>query len=221
MTDVVGELAELLLEAGVLRFGDFTTKSGRSTPYFLDFGAVRTGPQLAALGELYAARVDEVFGREVDVLFGPAYKGIPLSVAAATALSRRQDRPVGFCFDRKEAKDHGEGGLLVGAVPHDGDRVVIVEDVTTAGTSVRDTVPKLRAVAPDVDVRGLVVAVDRAERAPGSDRAALAVVAEEFGLTTTAIAHVDDLVGVLAERGDVLTEDDIARIAAYRAEWGA
>ena len=214
-------LADLLLDAEVLTFGDFTTKSGRATPYFLNFGRVRTGRQVSRLAGLYAARIDEVFGTDVDLLFGPAYKGIPLAVATAQALSELQDREVGFCFDRKEAKDHGEGGVLVGHLPSDGDRVVIVEDVTTAGTSIRETVPKLRAVAPDVDVAGLVIAVDRAERAPDSDRAALEVVADEFGLTATAVAHIDDLVAFLQADRDVLTQDDVARIAAYRAEWGA
>lgn len=219
MSDRLTELADLLLDAGVLAFGDFTTKSGRSTPYFLDFGRIRTGRQVAALGRQYAARIDEVFGHDVDVLFGPAYKGIPLSVATATALSRLQDRDVGFCFDRKEVKHHGEGGQLVGSLPRDGDRVVVVEDVTTAGTSVRETVPKLRAVAPDVEVVGLVVAVDRDERAPGSDRGALAVLADEFELTATAITDIDTLVDHLDGRGDVLDEDDLERIASHRRRW--
>ena len=219
--DRLTALADLLLETEVLTFGDFTTKSGRSTPYFLNFGRVRTGRQVATLAGLYAARIDEVFGRDVDVLFGPAYKGIPLAVATAEALGELQDRPVGFCFDRKEAKDHGEGGLLVGQLPEDGDRVVIVEDVTTAGTSIRETVPKLRAVAPDVDVVGLVIAVDRAERAPGSERAALAVIAEEYALTATAITDIDTLIAHLGARGDVLSGENAERIADYRAEWGA
>lgn len=221
MTSTLSDLADLLLDAGVLTFGDFTTKSGRATPYFLNFGRIRTGRQVAALGALYAARIDEVFGTDVDVLFGPAYKGIPLSVATATALSELQGRDVGFCFDRKEAKGHGEGGQLVGAVPEGTDRVVIVEDVTTAGTSIRETVPKLRDVAPEVRVAGLVIAVDRAERAPDDDRSALAVLAEEYDLTATAIAHVDELVAHLRGRGGVLTDEDLARISAYRAQWGA
>ena len=214
-------LADLLLDAEVLTFGDFTTKSGRATPYFLNFGRVRTGRQISRLAGLYAARIDEVFGTDVDLLFGPAYKGIPLAVATAQALSELQDREVGFCFDRKEAKAHGEGGVLVGQLPSDGDRVVIVEDVTTAGTSIRETVPKLQAVAPAVDVAGLVIAVDRAERAPDSDRAALEVVADDFDMTATAVAHIDELVAFLQAERDVLTDDDVARIAVYRAEWGA
>jgi orotate phosphoribosyltransferase len=221
MTASLTALADLLLDAGVLSFGDFTTKSGRATPYFLDFGRVRTGPQVTTLASLYATTIDETFGRDVDVLFGPAYKGIPLAVATAQALSVLQDREVGFCFDRKEAKDHGEGGLLVGAVPVDGDRVVIVEDVTTAGTSIRETVPKLRAVAPAVEVVGLVIAVDRAERAPDSDRSALDVVATEFDLVAAAVTDIDTLVEHLRDRGGVLGADDIERIATYRTTWGA
>ena len=223
MTDTarLAGLADLLLEAGVLTFGDFTTKSGRATPYFLNFGNVRTGRQVATLASLYAARIDEVFGTGVDVLFGPAYKGIPLAVATAEALGELQDREVGFCFDRKEAKDHGEGGSLVGQIPTDGDRVVIVEDVTTAGTSIRETVPKLRAVAPEVDVTGLVIAVDRAERAPDSNRAALDVLAGEFSMVATAITDIDTLVAHLRNRGGVLTDDDVSRISAYRTQWSA
>lgn len=223
MTDTarLASLADLLLEAEVLTFGDFTTKSGRSTPYFLNFGHVRTGRQVAALARLYAARIDEVFGADVDVLFGPAYKGIPLAVATAEALGELQGREVGFCFDRKEPKDHGEGGVLVGQVPTDGERVVIVEDVTTAGTSIRETVPKLLAVAPDLDIVGLVIAVDRDERAPDSDRAALDVLAEEFSLTATAITDIDTLVAHLRDRGGVLTDEDAERISAYRTQWRA
>lgn len=215
------QLADLLLASGVLSFGDFTTRSGRATPYFLNFGRISTGRQVERLGALYATRIDEVFGHDVDVLFGPAYKGIPLSVATATALSRLQGRDVGFCFDRKEAKGHGEGGRLVGAVPRDDDRVVIVEDVTTAGTSIRGTVPVLREAAPAVDVTGLVVAVDRDERAPDSQHSALAVLADEFDLTATAITDIDTLVAHLRDRGDVLTDDDLRRVAAHRAAWGA
>jgi orotate phosphoribosyltransferase len=214
---------EFLVRADVLTFGDFTTKSGRATPYFLNFGRIRTGSQVASLGRFYADRIIEVFGRDVDVLFGPAYKGIPLAVATASALAQHHDLEVGFCFNRKEAKDHGEGGVLVGHQPADGDRVVIVEDVTTAGTSIRETMPILQAAA-NVDVRGLVVSVDRAERGTG-DQSALAEVADTFGFTATAIAHIDDVVAHLRDHEvdgrRVIGADDLARIAAYRAEWGA
>ena len=222
MTDTAAFI-DFLVRSDVLTFGDFVTKSGRATPYFLNFGRVRTGRQIAALGAFYADRVVEVFGRDVDVLFGPAYTGIPLGVATAAALADHHDLDVAFCFDRKEAKDHGEGGVLVGHQPADGDRVVIVEDVTTAGTSIRQTVPILRAAA-DVDLRGLVVSVDRAERGTG-DASALVEVGREFGLTTTAIAHIDEVVAHLTDHEvdgrRVLGPDDLDRIAAYRSAWGA
>ncbi len=214
---------EFLVRSDVLTFGDFTTKSGRTTPYFLNFGRIRTGRQIGALGRFYADRVVEAFGRDVDVLFGPAYKGIPLAVATANALAEHHDLDVAFCFNRKEAKAHGEGGVLVGHTPRDGDRVVIVEDVTTAGTSIRDTVPLLRAAA-DVDLRGLVVAVDRAERGRGT-ASALDEVAADHAMTATAITDIDTVVAHLRDHDvdgqRVLRDDDLDRIAAYREQWGA
>ena len=146
------EFIEFMLESGVLLFGDFTTKSGRKTPYFVNTGLYRTGAQLAQLGRFYAAAAVERFGDSFDVMFGPAYKGIPLVATTAIALSE-SGRDVAWCFDRKEAKTHGEGGMLVGHTLADGDRVLIIEDVTTAGTSIRETVPKMRAVA-DVKLAG-------------------------------------------------------------------
>jgi orotate phosphoribosyltransferase len=223
VTAQTAAFVEFLVRADVLTFGDFTTKSGRATPYFLNFGRVRTGSQVAALGRFYADRVVEVFGRDVDVLFGPAYKGIPLAVATAIALAEHHDLDVAWCFDRKEAKDHGEGGRLVGHAPRDGDRVVVVEDVTTAGTSIRQTVPLLRAAA-DVDLRGLVVSVDRAERGTG-DTSALAEIADEFGMTTTAITDIDAVVAHLRDHDvdgrRVVGPEDLERVAAYRRAWGA
>jgi orotate phosphoribosyltransferase len=214
---------QLLLDSEVVRFGDFVGKSGRRMPYFIDAGRFRTGAQLGRLGSAYAATIADAFGDRVDVLFGPAYKGIPLAVTAGVALARDHDLDVGVCFDRKEAKDHGEGGLLVGHQLRDGDRVVIVEDVTTAGTSVRASVPMLRAQA-DVEVVGLVVGVDRRERGR-TDRSALAELGEEFGLTTVALATIDDIIahlrGVEVEGLPVLGAADLERIAAYRAEHGA
>lgn len=214
---------DFLVRADVLSFGDFVTKSGRPTPYFLDFGRVRTGRQVATLGGFYADRIVEAFGRDVDVLFGPAYKGIPLAVATASALADRHDLDVAYCFNRKEAKDHGEGGTLVGHVPGDGDRIVIVEDVTTAGTSIRETVPLLAAAA-DVDLRGLVVSVDRAERGTRGE-SALVEVGEDFALTTTAITDIDTVVAHLRDHEvdgrRILGDDDLRRMSTYRREWGA
>jgi orotate phosphoribosyltransferase len=214
---------DLMVRCDVLTFGDFVAKSGRRTPYFVNAGRYRTGAQVADLGRFYAAAIDDAFGSDVDVLFGPAYKGIPLAVTTAIALDAHHGHDVAFCFDRKEAKDHGEGGNLIGHQLADGDRVVIVEDVTTAGTSIRETVPLLRAAA-DVDIVGLVVGVDRMERGTRVDASALDQLADELGLRTIALATIDDIVAHLADREvdgrRVLGDDDLDRIAAYRAEHG-
>jgi len=220
------EFIEFMVRAGVLTFGDFTTKSGRRTPYFVNTARYRTGSQVARLGRFYAdAIVSRAAGERIDVLFGPAYKGIPLVVATAIALAEHHGRDVAYCFDRKEAKDHGEGGLLVGHVPRDGERVLIVEDVTTAGTSIRETVPKLRAAA-DVALAGLVVSVDRQERGAGQGgRSALEEVGAEFGMDAFAIVTLDEIVAHL-RRHDVdgrrvLDEGLLARIDDYRRQYGA
>jgi orotate phosphoribosyltransferase len=214
---------DLMVRCDVLTFGDFVAKSGRRTPYFVNAGRYRTGSQVAELGRFYAAAIDEAFGDGVDVLFGPAYKGIPLAVTTAMALDADHDRDVAFCFDRKEIKDHGEGGSLIGHQLADGDRVVIVEDVTTAGTSIRQTVPILRAAA-HVEIVGLVVGVDRRERGTRRDVSALDELAEELGLRTVALATIDDIVTHLADREvdgrQVLAAADLQRIATYRAEHG-
>ena len=200
-----------------------SAKSGRRTPYFLNFGNVRTGAQLAELGRTYAAALQARFGDELDVLFGPAYKGIPIAAATAQAFHAATGRDVGFCFDRKEKKDHGEGGQLVGCLPEDGHRVVIVEDVTTAGTSIRETVPIMRAVA-DVELAGLIVSVDRQERGTGS-QSALQQVSEEFEMPTRAIVTLDEVVAHLHGReidGRVVLDDGlVARINKYRDQYGA
>jgi orotate phosphoribosyltransferase len=214
---------DLMVRCDVLTFGDFVAKSGRRTPYFVNAGRFRTGAQVAALGRAYAAAIDEAFGDDVDVLFGPAYKGIPLAVTTAIALHTGHGRDLAYCFDRKEAKDHGEGGNLIGHQLQDGDRVVIVEDVTTAGTSIRQTVPLLRATA-DVDLVGLVVGVDRRERGTREDLSALDELADDLGLRTVALATIDDIVEHLRDREvdgrRVLGDDDLARIEAYRAQHG-
>lgn len=207
------DFIDFMMEVGVLTFGDFTTKSGRKTPYFVNTGLYRTGSQLDRLGEFYADTIAGSVGTDFDVLFGPAYKGIPLVVAAASALSRR-GHDVAFCFNRKEAKDHGEGGALVGHPLRDGDRVLIVEDVTTAGTSIRETVPLLKQAA-DIQLAGLVVSVDRAERGKG-ERSALAEVGGEFSMPTFSIVTVHEII----EHVDLAPEDR-ARMDAYLAEYGA
>jgi orotate phosphoribosyltransferase len=223
MHDRTRDFIDLMVRCDVLTFGDFVAKSGRRTPYFVNAGRFRTGAQVAALGRAYAAAIDEAFGDDVDVLFGPAYKGIPLAVTTAIALHTEHGRDLAYCFDRKEAKDHGEGGNLIGHQLQDGDRVVIVEDVTTAGTSIRQTVPLLRATA-DVDLVGLVVGVDRRERGTRDDVSALDELADDLGLRTVALATIDDIVEHLHDREvdgrRILGDEDLARIAAYRADHG-
>jgi orotate phosphoribosyltransferase len=217
MHDYQRRFVDFMVASGVLTFGDFTTKSGRRTPYFVNTGKYRSGTQLATLGRAYADAIERSFPAGFDCLFGPAYKGIPLVVAVAMAFAER-GRDVEFCFNRKEAKDHGEGGVLVGRRLQDGDRVLIVEDVTTAGTSIRETVPILRAAAA-VRLAGLVVSVDRQERATESSSvSALAEVGAEFGMPTAAIVTIDEVVAHLGTR---LTDADRDRIAAYRAAYGA
>jgi len=209
-----------LLDSGVLRFGNFTAKSGRQTPYFFDAGRFGRGSQLELLGEFYAQRLLDALPGGFDVLFGPAYKGIPLAVATSMALARR-GHDVGFCFNRKEAKDHGEGGVLVGHRLADGERVVIIEDVTTAGTSIRETVPILRAAAK-LELVGLIVAVDRQERGQGSE-SALVEIAREHGLRALSIANIDQIIEQLRAPGaqpSLLTPELEARIREYRRAYG-
>ena len=214
---------EFMVEAEVLTFGDFTTKSGRKTPFFINTGKYRTGDQIRKLGDFYAQAIINRYGKSFDVLFGPAYKGIPLAVSIAIALSANHSTNPAFCFNRKEAKDHGEGGTLVGHKLKSGDRVLIVEDVTTAGTSIRETVPLLKGAA-EVSLTGLIVSVDRMEKGIG-ERSALSELREEFGLETAAIVTIDEIVEHLYKReigGMVLITDSIMEnIRAYRARYGA
>ncbi len=222
MDDFKSDFIDFMVRSEVLTFGDFTTKSGRRTPFFINAGRYRTGEQLARLGEFYAAAIEQTWPGDVDVLFGPAYKGIPLVATTSIALAAL-GRDIGFCFNRKEAKDHGEGGSLVGAPLSDGDRVLIVEDVTTAGTSIRETVPVMRDAA-DVDLVGLIVSVDRQERGTGP-RSALAEIADQYAMPTRAIVTIDEVVEHLRGRridGRVVLDDEIVdRISTYRAEYGA
>ena len=214
-----------MVRSGVLTFGDFVTKSGRPTPYFVNTGKYSTGLQMQQLGEFYADAIENFVnesGQGIDVLFGPAYKGIPLVVSASVALAGR-GRDVAFAFNRKEAKDHGEGGVLVGHTPADGDRVLWVEDVTTAGTSIRETVPIMKAAA-DVELTGLVISVDRAERGTG-EMSALAQVGSDYDMATFSIVTVHEVIEHLAAReldgSVVLDEAAVAAMNRYLAEWGA
>ena len=221
------EFIEFMVRSNVLTFGDFVTKSGRRTPFFINTGNYNTGEQMERLGHFYAAAIRKIMGAEFDNLYGPAYKGIPLCVAAVTALWREYGQNVSFTFNRKEAKDHGEGGSLIGHRYRGGERVVIIEDVTTAGTSVRESVGILKAaVAPPkrVDLRAVVVSVDRMERGQ-TDRSALAEIAETFLIRTFAIVTLDEVVEHLHGREVdgrvVLTDDMRGRIEEYRAQYGA
>ena len=224
MNDYKSSFIEFMVDCGVLTFGDFTTKSGRKTPFFINTGLYRTGSQIDRLGSFYASCIVEKFGRDFDVLFGPAYKGIPLAVAAASALSRDHGIDIAFSFNRKEAKDHGEGGVLVGHKFKGGERVIIIEDVTTAGTSIRETVPILHGAASDVKIIGLAVSVDRQERGSG-EKTALVEIREEFGIMPSPIVTLDDIVSTLHNReykGRILIDDSMKKsIDAYRALYGA
>ena len=213
VSDNKRQFIELMTEAGVLTFGDFVTKSGRSTPYFINTGLYRTGDHIARLGRYYAKAILDEIGPNFDVLFGPAYKGIPLAVSTAVALSEL-GHDVSYCFNRKEEKDHGEGGVMVGHPLADGDRVLIVEDITTAGTAIRDSVPILRAQA-DISLAGLVVSVDRRERGL-DERSALQALATEFDMPTFAIVTVDEIMAIM-DLDDELT----AAMNAYLDTYGA
>lgn len=217
------EFIEFMIDCNVLKFGDFVTKSGRKTPFFVNTGFYRTGTQLRRLGEYYARAMESAFGLEFDVLFGPAYKGIPLSVAAAMAISEHYGKDIRYCSNRKEAKDHGDTGILLGGPILDGDRVVIIEDVTTAGTSIRETLPIIQAQGRVTPV-GLVVSVDRMERGQGK-KSALKEIQETYGLHTTAIVTMAEVVEHLYNReykGKVVIDDGLkAAIDTYYEQYGA
>ena len=210
------EFIDFMVKSQVLRFGDFVTKSGRQTPFFINTGFYRTGEQLKRLGEYYAQAIKASFGTDFDVLFGPAYKGIPLSVTASIAMSSLYGADIRYCSNRKEVKDHGDKGILLGSPLKDGDQVVIIEDVTTAGTSIRETLPILQAQA-NVKVLGLVVSVDRCERGTGT-KSALDEIQESFGIRTSAIVTMKEVTQYLT--GTVIDEDMKAKIDAYYEKYG-
>ncbi|MCD8336302.1 MAG: orotate phosphoribosyltransferase [Lachnospiraceae bacterium] len=217
------DFIEFMVDCDVLRFGDFVTKSGRKTPFFINTGFYRTGAQLCRLGEYYAQAIKEKFGLDFDVLFGPAYKGIPLSVAATMAISDKYGADIRYCSNRKEVKDHGDKGILLGSPICNGDRVVIIEDVTTAGTSIQETLPIIREQG-EVEVLGLVVSVDRMERGTG-EKSALRQIEETYGIQTTAIVTMAEVVEYLYGRkykGRVVIDDEIkTAIDAYYETYGA
>ena len=193
------EFIEFMMSADVLRFGEFTTKSGRLSPYFVNTGNYRTGAQIATLGKFYAQCIMDNCGDNFDAMFGPAYKGIPLVTAAAASLSRDFNIDKPYFFNRKEAKDHGEGGSLVGYKPQDGDRIIIIEDVITAGTAVRETVPVLQAAAK-VSIPDMFISVNRCEVGQHAGKTAVMEVKEEFGINVHAIITVADIHEYLKEK---------------------
>lgn len=219
------EFIDFMVESQVLRFGEFTLKSGRKSPFYMNAGGYVTGSQLKRLGEYYAKAIHEKYGDDFDVLFGPAYKGIPISVVTAVAYSELYGKEVRYCSDRKEEKDHGadKGGLL-GSTLQDGDRVVMVEDVTTSGKSMEETVPKVKGAA-DVEIVGLMVSLDRMEVGKGGTKSALAEVKDLYGFETAAIVTMAEVTEHLYGRaydGKVIIDDTIkAAIDAYYEQYGA
>ena len=217
------EFIEFMIDCQVLKFCDFVTKSGRKTPFFVNTGYYRTGSQLKKLGEYYAKAIVESFGTDFDVLFGPAYKGIPLSVATAIALSENHGADVRYCSNRKEVKDHGDVGILLGGPIHDKDRVMMIEDVTTSGKSINETMPILKAQG-DITVAGLVVSVDRMERGT-TTKSAIAELEEKYGIKVRAIVTMAEVVEHLYNKpykGKVIIDDTLkAAIDAYYEQYGA
>ena len=193
------EFIEFMVESEVLKFGDFTLKSGRKSPFFMNAGAYVTGSQLSRLGEYYAKAIHDHYGTDFDVLFGPAYKGIPLSVATTIAFSRLYGKEIRYCSNRKEVKDHGDTGILLGSKIKDGDRVVIIEDVTTSGKSIQETFPIIQAQG-DVTILGLMVSLNRMEKGLETDKCALDEIQEKYGFPANAIVSMADVVECLYNR---------------------
>ena len=217
------EFIEFMVESQVLKFGDFTLKSGRKSPFFMNAGAYVTGTQLRKLGEYYAKAIYDNFGLEFDVLFGPAYKGIPLAVAVSMAISELYGKDVRYCSNRKEEKDHGDAGILLGSKLKDGDRVVIIEDVTTSGKPIEETFPILKAQG-NVEIKGLIVSLNRMERGKG-EKSAMDEIQDLYGFSTAAIVNMAEVTEYLYNRecqGKVLIDDEIkGRLDAYYAQYGA
>ena len=211
------EFVDFMLESNVLRFGDFTLKSGRKSPFFMNAGLYITGSQLTRLGEFYAKAIHNTYGDDFDVIFGPAYKGIPISVATTMAYSRLFGKEVRYCSNRKEAKDHGDAGILLGSPIKDGDRVVVVEDVTTSGKSMEETIPIVRAQG-NVTIVGLMVSLNRCERGKG-DKSALEEIKDLYGFETNAIVSMNEIIDYLVEK-KVIDDELLGRLNAYYDEYG-
>ena len=212
------EFIRFMVNNGVLKFGEFTLKSGRKAPYFINTGNYKTGKQLAKLGQYYAACIHDN-GLEADTLVGPAYKGIPLSVATAIALYHDYEKEMNYCFDRKEVKDHGEGGLFVGKQLEDGEKVIIIEDVMTSGKALREILPKLEAAA-NVKVVGMIISVDRQEKALNSDLSAVAEAKREFDVDVYSVVTMNDIIAAI-EDGVIDGKEHLADMYKYRNTYGA
>lgn len=219
------EFIQFMVDSKVLKFGEFTLKSGRKSPFFMNAGGYVTGTQLKKLGEYYAKAIHAKYGDDFDVLFGPAYKGIPLAVVTAMAFSELYGKEVRYCSDRKEVKDHGaDKGNFLGAELQDGDRVIMIEDVTTSGKSMEETVPKVKGAA-DVTIVGLMVSLNRMEVGKGGVKCALDEVKELYGFETAAIVDMNEVVECLYNKevnGEVIIDDALkAAIDAYYEQYGA
>lgn len=216
------EFIEFMVDSEVLKFGEFILKSGRKSPFFMNAGNYVTGTQLMKLGEYYAKAIHAHYGDDFDVLFGPAYKGIPLSVATTMAYSRLYGREIRYCSNRKEVKDHGDTGILLGSKLKDGDKVVIIEDVTTSGKSMEETVPIIRAQA-EIEIAGLIVSLNRMERGKG-EKSALEEIRDLYGFATNAIVTMEDVVEYLYNKpykGNIYINDEMkAAIDSYYAQYG-
>lgn len=217
------EFIEFMVDSQVLKFGEFTLKSGRKSPFFMNAGGYVTGSQLRKLGEYYAKAIHDNYGLDFDVLFGPAYKGIPLSVATTMAISELYGKEIRYCSNRKEVKDHGDTGILLGSKLKDGDRVVIIEDVTTSGKSIEETFPIIKAQA-DVEIKGLMVSLNRMEKGQG-EKSALVEIKEKYGFDANAIVTMAEVVEYLYNReykGNIYIDDTIKKaIDAYYEQYGA
>ena len=227
MEDYKKEFIDFMVECNALKFGSFTLKSGRKSPFFMKAGAYVTGGQLKRLGEFYAKAVHANFGDDFDVFFGPAYKGIPLAVVTALAYSELYGKEIKYCSDRKEEKDHGaDKGSLLGYKINDGDRVVIIEDVTTSGKSIEETYPKIKSqetVPGGIKIVGEIVSLNRMEKAPDSDKAALEVISEKYGFPARAIVSMNDVIEYLYTNGDkkIITDEIKKEMDSYYSLYGA
>lgn len=217
------EFIEFMVDSQVLKFGEFTLKSGRQSPFFMNAGGYVTGTQLRRLGEYYAKAIHDHYGLDFNILFGPAYKGIPLCVATTMAISELYGKDIRYCANRKEVKDHGDTGILLGSKLKDGDRVLIIEDVTTSGKSIEETCPIIKAQA-DVEIAGLMVSLNRMEKGQG-EKSALEEIREKYGFEANAIVNMQEVVEYLYNKpykGQIYIDDAIkASIDAYYEKYGA